>query len=77
MIELLRYARLKPDGVVSAKVTTEGLVCVTFERFDVQTGRKIAPEESLLTFTELETRLGELQTELGVVNELLALRPKA
>lgn len=76
MIELLRYARLKPEGVVSAKVTPEGQVSVLFKRFDVQTGRETTPEESLLTFEEIAARMTELHTELEVVKELLSLKPQ-
>lgn len=76
MIELLRYARVKPDGLVSAKVTPEGIVCVAFKRFDVENGREISPEECLVTFPELETRMVELKKELEVVHEILALKPE-
>lgn len=77
MIELIRYARLKPKGVTSATLTADGLVSVKFKRFDVQTGEEIPSEESLITFEDLEVRLAELHTELEVVKELLDLKPKA
>lgn len=76
MIELLRYARLKPEGVVSAALTPEGMVSVKFKRFDPTTGKEVEPEESLLTFEDLETRLKELPIEIAVIEELLKLKPR-
>jgi uncharacterized radical SAM superfamily protein len=76
MIELLRYARLKPEGVVSAQVTPNGTIQVEFKRFSVENGKEIEPEQCAITFEELETRLDEARKELGVIEELLALKPK-
>lgn len=75
MIELLRYARVKSDGLASAFVNPEGLVVVRFKLFNRETGKEDQPEESVLTFTELEARLTEIKKELEVVYELLALKP--
>lgn len=74
MIELLRFARVKADGLVSARVMPDGIVCVEFKRFSVETGKEIEPEQCLLSFEELQTRQIELQKELEVVQELLALK---
>lgn len=76
MIELLRYARLKPEGVVSAQLMPDGTVQVEFKRFSVENGKEIEPEQCALTFEELEARLDETKKELGVIEELLALKPK-
>ena len=74
MIELLRYHRVKSQGLVSATINDQGMVCVAFKRFDVENGKEIEPETCLLTFPELETRFAELIDELEVVKELLALK---
>lgn len=82
MIELLRYARLKPDGLTSVEVNTgpgyngELGVAVKFKRFSVENGREETPEESFVTFDELEKRQAELQIELGAVKDLLALKSR-
>jgi len=76
MIELLRYARVKPHGLVSARVTPEGFVCVAFKRFNVENGKEDTPEECLITFGDLEARLTEIQSEMEVAQELLSLKPK-
>lgn len=76
MIELLRYARLKPEGVVSAQLLPDGTVRVEFKRFSVENGKEIEPEQCAMTFEELEIRLDETKKELGVIEELLALKPK-
>ena len=74
MIELTRYHRLKPKGLASASLDEPGMVCVTFKRFDVETGMEIPPEQSLLSFYELEHRQDVLKMELEVVQELLGLK---
>lgn len=82
MIELLRYARLKPDGLASAEARPPDNelgaphVAVIFKRFSVENGKEIPPEASLVVFEDLERRQAELRTELEVVQELLALKPK-
>lgn len=77
MIELLRYARLKPYGVVSAATTDENTVQVTFKRFSTEMPNKEeTPEVSDVQFAELEQKLVELKIELEVVSELLALKPR-
>ncbi len=77
MIELLRYARLKPHGVVSAAVINDFTVRIRFKRFSVEIPNKEeTPEESDLHFSQLEERLSELKIETEVVKELLALKPK-
>lgn len=75
MIELVRYARVKPQGLVSASVNADGQVRVLFKRFDVENGKEVEPEECLLTFAELEARFTEIKKELEVVQELLTLKP--
>lgn len=75
MIELLRYARLKPYGVVSTKVIDPDTVQVSFKRFSVEIpAKEETPEISEVSFADLYTRLGELQIELEVVKELLELK---
>lgn len=75
MIELLRYARLKPYGVVSATVPDPETVVVNFKRFSVEIpGKEESPEVCEMRFSDLETRLAEIEIELIVVKELLALR---
>lgn len=77
MIELLRYARLKSHGVVSATVIDPNTLQVSFKRFSVEIPNKEeTPEVSDVTFPDLETRLAELKIELEVVQELLALKPQ-
>lgn len=79
MIELLRYARHKahPKAPVSAAAEPDGVtVRITFKRFDVSTAEEIPPEESFITFSELEQRRGETLVEMQVLEELLALKPK-
>lgn len=76
MIELVRYARVKPQGLVSSRVTPEGSVCVEFKRFDVENGKEVSPEQCFLTFEEIEVRHMELKAEMAVVQELLALKPQ-
>jgi len=73
MIELIRYHRVKPQGLVSAR-NENGLVAVEFKRFNVENGREEDPERCLLTFGELEKRLVELTAETEVVLELLRLK---
>lgn len=76
MIELLRYARLKPHGVVSADALNYFTVRIRFKRFSVEIPNKEeTPEESDVHFSHLKERLSELETELLVVKELLALQP--
>lgn len=75
MIELIRYARVKPRGLVSAAVMPDGVVRIQFKRHDVEDGREVEPEEYLLTFTELEARLVDAKMELEALHELLALKP--
>lgn len=75
MIELVRYARVKPQGLASSRVLEDGTVCVEFKRFDVENGKEVEPERSILTFLEIETRLAEIIAERAVVEELLALKP--
>lgn len=74
MIELLRYARVKPAGLVSAKLLDGDDVCVLFKRFDVENGKEVDPEECVFPYADLVERLKELKKELVVVEELLALR---
>lgn len=75
MIELLRYARLKahPNKLVSAKADPDGTVTVFFKRFSVEHGEELEPETSIVTKNELRDRLAEIEKELSVVRELLAL----
>lgn len=76
MIELLRYARLKPFGVVSTEVLDGRTVQVSFKRFSIELPNKEeTPEICDVQFSDLEQRLSELKTELEVVQELLALKP--
>lgn len=76
MIELLRYARLKPYGVVSTEVKGE-IVAVSFKRFSHEIpAKEETPEVSEVSFVDLETRLVELKIELEVAKELLALKPQ-
>lgn len=77
MIELLRYARLKPYGVVSVAVPDPATLRVSFKRFSVEIpGKEETPEISDVQFSDLEERLSEVQTELAVLKELLELKPK-
>lgn len=77
MIELLRYARLKPYGVVSTTVIDPTTIQVSFKRFSPEMPNKEeTPEISDVQFYDLEQRLVELKIELEVVQELLALKPK-
>lgn len=75
MIELLRYARVKAQGLVSAFKLDLDTVKIEFKRFDVETGKEVSPETSLVNFGDLAKRKIELMTELEVVNELLTLKP--
>jgi hypothetical protein len=75
MIELLRYARVKPDNLVHAELDPDGSgVIIYFKRFDVENGREVEPETSRVSFKDLETRLTETDTERKVLVELLGLR---
>lgn len=84
MIELQRYARVKPQGLVSAEpyVPAAGQfppppsVVVQFKRFDVENGKEVEPETCIVSFEDLEKRLVELKAETEVVQELLALKPE-
>lgn len=76
MIELNRYARVKPEGLVVAKAVDSVGLNVYFKRFDVENGKEIEPEISYLRFAELEDKLAELKRQQLVVEELLVLRPK-
>lgn len=77
MIELLRYARLKPHGVVSTTVLDAETVAVSFKRFSVEIpAKEETPEVCEVRFADLETRRAEIETELAVVKELLELKPK-
>jgi len=66
--------KLDPKAIPSTQLAQEGLV-IFFKRFDVSNGKEVSPEESYVPFRDLEGRLVELQTELEVVKELLALKP--
>lgn len=72
MIELLRYARLKPK-FASAKADPDGTVTVYFKRFDVATGAELEPETCVLTKNELRDRLADTEKEMAVLKELLDL----
>lgn len=77
MIELLRYARLKPHGVVSTQVLDADTVAVSFKRFSVEIpSKEETPEVCEVRFSDLEARLAEIETERVVVKELLELKPK-
>lgn len=76
MIELLRYARLKPDGLASARLMPDGDVAVEFKRFSVENGKELEPEESVFPFASLEARLSEVTKELEVLRELIALKSR-
>jgi len=72
MIEFTRYTRLKPKGVVSVRDQADG-VTVVFKRFDNETGAELPdPEESFVSFDELEKKAEELERDLAVCRELLA-----
>lgn len=77
MIELLRYARLKPYDVVSTKALNAEVLEVSFKRFRVDIpGVEETPEISEVSFSELEKKHAELVIEMEVVKELLALKPR-
>lgn len=86
MIELPRYARDHAEGLASAEIVLSRItvgtepdvagLSVKFKRFDVRNGRELDPEESFVTFDELEKHLVELEISLGAVKELLALKPQ-
>jgi hypothetical protein len=79
MIELLRYARHKnhPKAPAMAAVEPDGAtIRITFKRFCPMTTDEQTPEESLVTFEELERRLEEAHIEMNILNELLALKSK-
>lgn len=75
MIELNRYARVKPAGLVRAEPTEDGGgLNVFFKRFDVETGREIDPETSFMAWAEMEDKLREVVSQEAVLRELLSLR---
>lgn len=73
MIEFSRYARLKPQGLVSAVPDGDALF-VDFKRFDNENGNELSPERCKVTFAELTEKAAELERDLAVVRELLALK---
>lgn len=77
MIEINRFIRLRPHGLVRLEVVPgDGSgVNVFFKRFDVETGREIEPEVSFLTFSEIDAKLSEMERHVAVLRELSALRP--
>lgn len=78
MIELSRYVRLKPEGLVRAEPTTDngGGLHVYFKRFDVENGREIEPEKSFLSWGEIESRLAECDAQAAALRGLIGLRPR-
>jgi len=73
MIELLRYARVKPEGLVRAYMENRDTVCIEFKRFDPENGKEVSPERSLVAVSDLQKRWDTLQAESLVVKELLEL----
>lgn len=77
MIELLRYARLKPYGVVSTSIPDAATIRISFKRFSVEIpAKEETPEISDVSFVDLEARQAELLIELEAVKELLAQKPQ-
>lgn len=76
MIEVLRYARLKPEGLASATHVAPEAILVRFKRFNVENGKEDTPEESFVTYSDLEAREEVLKKELDVIREFLALKPR-
>lgn len=76
MIELLRYARVKSQGLVSARLLSDGQVCVEFKRFDPENGKEVEPEQCLMKVEDLTKRLAEIDVERAVVVEILDLVKK-
>jgi hypothetical protein len=79
MIEINRYVRLKPQGLVRFEVTKEHEevgIKVIFKRFDVETGKEIDPEISFVSFAEVDGRLSEMEKQIEVLREFSALRPR-
>lgn len=75
MIELGRYARVKPDGLVSVVEPSETGIEVHFKRFDPENGKEVSPEISKLTFTEIEEEIRKHEIGLVVLRELIGHRP--
>jgi hypothetical protein len=74
MIEFSRYTRLKPQGLVSVTSDGDGLF-VDFARFDNENGKRLLePERCRVSFAELAEKAAELESQLIVVRELLALK---
>lgn len=78
MIELLRYHRLKPRGLASARavdplIGTPG-VLVEFKRFSPEDAGEIEPEQSVVTVASLQERLAEIVKEREVILEFLSIK---
>lgn len=76
MIELLRYARVKPAGLVSAALLDASTIRISFKRFSVESGLEESPEICDVLIADLEKRVAEANTELRVLLELLDLTAK-
>jgi hypothetical protein len=79
VIEFNRYIRVKPQGLVHVEATEErgGGLWVIFKRFDVENGREIEPERSFLSFTEIHSKLSEMEAQIKVLREFARLSEKA
>lgn len=75
MIELCRYARLKPQGLAWIEPAPEGDgITVCFKRFDPEDGKEVAPERSFLLFKDIEIFLSEIESQAPVAREILRKR---
>lgn len=71
MIELSRFVRLMPKGLVSVQDQSEESFQVAFKRFDVETGAELEPEISCLTWQEVVEAIEKNEAELVILRQLL------
>jgi hypothetical protein len=70
MIDVKRYARLKPEGFTRIIEKEDGKY-LQFDRFDVEKGIKIEPEESKIVMEEISKAKTNLQKEIDAIDFFL------
>jgi hypothetical protein len=70
MIDLKRFNRLNAKGLCNIYRQNDDVICVSFERFDPETGEKMKPEENFSNVNELLTKKNELEEMLSAINAI-------
>lgn len=71
MVDVLRYNRLKPKGLVKVVKSEEGKYFLAFKRFSVEDSTEIDPEKQEILMEELQTARKKAEESIVGVNEIL------